>query len=211
MKYFQLFLPLLIAFLSSSCEPKIEPEPVVLSAQPDQLLFEAAGGTLDLTITCGIKPIVSCNEKWISLSEGTYAANTLRVSVKAQENTGTATRVTSIRVIGDKQSLMIPVSQDIPQVELTVDRTSVAFDRFETNERFLDKTEEGLRTLHQFRYELDGYSRLLRTAKIIESLHLKGLCNKIFAKKQQRWRRDLCGSPSLRLFKYYKLFYFLSL
>ena len=130
MKYFQLFLPLLIAFLSSSCEPKIEPEPVVLSAQPDQLLFEAAGGTLDLTITCGIKPIVSCNEKWISLSEGTYAANTLRVSVKAQENTGTATRVTSIRVIGDKQSLMIPVSQDIPQVELTVDRTSVAFDRF---------------------------------------------------------------------------------
>ena len=130
MKYFQLFLPLLIAFLSSSCEPKIEPDPVVLSAQPDQLLFEAAGGTLDLTITCGIKPIVSCNEKWISLSEGTYAANTLRVSVKAQENTGTATRVTSIRVIGDKQSLMIPVSQDVPQVELTVDRTSVAFDRF---------------------------------------------------------------------------------
>lgn len=87
----------------------------------------------------------------------------------------------------------------------------VAFDRFETNERFLDKTEEGLRTLHQFRDELDGYSRLLRTAKIIESLHLKGICNKIFAKKQQRWRRDLCGSPSLRLFKYYKLFYFLSL
>ena len=130
MKYFQLFLPLLIAFLSSSCEPKIEPDPVVLSAQPDQLLFEAAGGTLDLTITCGIKPIVSCNEKWISLSEGTYAANTLRVSVKAQENTGTATRVTSIHVIGDKQSLMIPVSQDVPQVELTVDRTSVAFDRF---------------------------------------------------------------------------------
>ena len=130
MKYFQLFLPLLIAFLSNSCEPKIEPDPVVLSAQPDQLLFEAAGGTLDLTITCGIKPIVSCNEKWISLSEGTYAANTLRVSVKAQENTGTATRVTSIRVIGDKQSLMIPVSQDVPQVELTVDRTSVAFDRF---------------------------------------------------------------------------------
>ena len=87
----------------------------------------------------------------------------------------------------------------------------VAFDRFETNERFLDKTEEGLRTLHQFRDELDGYSRLLRTAKIIESLRLKGICNKIFAKKQQRWRRDLCGSPSLRLFKYYKLFYFLSL
>ena len=87
----------------------------------------------------------------------------------------------------------------------------IAFDRFETNEKFLDKTEEGLRTLYQFRDELDGYSRLLKTAKIVEKLHLKKIFAKFFAKKQQRWRKNLCGSPSLRLFKYYKLFYLLSL
>ncbi|MBR5689506.1 MAG: glycosyltransferase family 2 protein [Prevotella sp.] len=87
----------------------------------------------------------------------------------------------------------------------------IAFDRFETNEKFLDKTEEGLRTLHQFRDELDGYSRLLKSAKIVEKLHLKKLCAKFFAQKQQEWRKNLCGSPSLRLFKYYKLFYLLSL
>ena len=87
----------------------------------------------------------------------------------------------------------------------------VAFDRFESNGRFLDKTEEGLRTLHQFRDELEGYSRLLKTAKIIQSLHLTPLCNAIFAQKQERWRNALCASPSLRLFKYYKMLYFLSL
>ena len=113
-----------------SCEEKPEPEPVKLVATPAELTFDANGGTIDLSITSGIKPTVSCSDSWISLQEGSYASNGLKVSVKATANTGTTQRTTSIRVIGDKQSLMIPVSQDIARVKLTVNPTTVAFDRY---------------------------------------------------------------------------------
>ncbi len=113
-----------------SCEEKPLPEPVKLAAVPAELVFDANGGTIDLSITSGIKPTVSCSDSWISLQEGSYASNGLKVSVKATANTGTTQRTTSIRVIGDKQSLMIPVSQDIARVKLTVNPTTVAFDRY---------------------------------------------------------------------------------
>lgn len=88
----------------------------------------------------------------------------------------------------------------------------VVFKSFESNEHFIDKTEEGLRTLHQFRQELRGYSRLLT---FVEGIHLKPVRTLI-----RLWhrlvgpleRRSLCGShPSLRLFKLYKLGYYLTL
>ena len=121
---------ILAALLIAACGPKIEPEPVKLVAQPSELTFDAKGGTIDLTLTSGIRPIVTCSESWISLSEGTYASNSLRVSVTAAENVGSDDRSTSIRVIGEKQSLMIPVKQGVKQVPLAVDRNSVSFDRF---------------------------------------------------------------------------------
>ena len=103
---------------------------MTLAANPSSLNFEASGGTLDITNTSGIKPTISCSDAWIKLTEGSYASNSIKLSVTAQENTGTASRSTSIRVIGEKQSLMIPVTQGIPQVKLSVDKTSVAFGRF---------------------------------------------------------------------------------
>jgi len=131
MKFRMFTLTLLAAFLTIACgDPEPEPTPVTLAASPSSLTFEATGGTLSLTITSGIKPTVSCSDSWISLSEGTYSGNSFQLGVTAKENTGTASRSTSIRVIGDKQSLMVPVTQGIPQVKLTVDKTSVSFDRF---------------------------------------------------------------------------------
>lgn len=119
------------AFLTLSCEdPEPEPTPVTLSAQPASLSFESAGGTQTLTLTSGIKPTVSCSDSWISLSEGEYASNTLKVSVTTKENTAASSRSGSIRVIGDKQSLMISVTQGFPKVKLAVDKTSLSFDRF---------------------------------------------------------------------------------
>lgn len=123
----------LLAFLAifPACEGKPDnPDPVKLTSLPAELNFEATGGTLELTITSGIKPTISCSDAWISLQEGTYASNAIKLSVTAKENTGTSSRSTSIRVIGDKQSLMIPVKQGIAQVKLSVDKTSVSFDRF---------------------------------------------------------------------------------
>ena len=88
----------------------------------------------------------------------------------------------------------------------------VAFQHFESNSAFVAKTEEGLRTLHQFRSDLRGYSRLLTFVGGIHIpliLKLIRLWHRLFQKAE---RRNLCGSrPSLFIFKLYRLGYFLSL
>ena len=88
----------------------------------------------------------------------------------------------------------------------------VGFLHFESNASFVSKTEEGLRTLHDHRQQLRGYSKLLT---FVDGIHLGAV----------RWlirlwhrlcgpleRRNLCGRrPSLRIFKIYKLGYYLTL
>lgn len=88
----------------------------------------------------------------------------------------------------------------------------VGFCIFESNERFVDKTEEALRTLHLFRNDLRGYSKLIT---FVEGIHLPpvrwaiSLWHRLFGPLE---RRNLCGKhPSLRLFTLYKLGYYLSL
>ena len=82
----------------------------------------------------------------------------------------------------------------------------------EPNPLFMDKTEEALRTLYQFRADLRGYSRLLT---FVEGIHiglvrmLLRLCHRVLGPLE---RHLLCGSrPSLRLFKLYKLGYYLNI
>ena len=86
----------------------------------------------------------------------------------------------------------------------------LSFEVYETNEAFVCKTEEGLRTLYQFRDELRGYSRLLDfaerrplTARMVRLWHLLAA----------KWeRRHLCGNaPKLTVFNLYRLGYFLQL
>ena len=82
----------------------------------------------------------------------------------------------------------------------------------ETNATFLQKTEQSLLTLHQFRADLRGYSRLLTFAEGLHSPLLRSafrVCHRLFHRLE---RRNLQGTrPSLRLFKLYKIGYFLSL
>ena len=127
---FRIFLTAITALTLTACPTPIEPDPVTLSASPASLSFEAAGGTQELTLTSGVQPTVSCSDSWVTLSLGSYSANMQRVSVSVASYTGTTPRSSSIRVIGDKQSLMVPVQQNIPKVQLSVDKTGVAFDRF---------------------------------------------------------------------------------
>ena len=86
----------------------------------------------------------------------------------------------------------------------------VGFSHFETNPDFVAKTEEGLRTLYQFRDDLRGYSRLLTFVSGIHIpliLSLIRLWHRLFGKTE---RRNLCGSrPSLLVFKFYRLGYYL--
>ena len=86
----------------------------------------------------------------------------------------------------------------------------VGFSHFEANPDFVAKTEEGLRTLYQFRDDLRGYSRLLTFVSGIHIpliLSLIRLWHRLFGKAE---RRNLCGSrPSLLVFKLYRLGYYL--
>ena len=131
MKSCKLAIAALIVFLTPACgSNNKESTPVKLTSNPSELVFEAAGGTQELTITSGIKPDVSCSDSWISLTEGSFSANTFKLGVTAQAHTGTDERRSTIRVIGDKQSLMISVKQKVPAVKLSVDKDKVSFDRF---------------------------------------------------------------------------------
>ena len=88
----------------------------------------------------------------------------------------------------------------------------MGFNTFESNPDFVSKTEEGLRTLHTFQNELRGYSRLLT---LVEGIHIPlilsiiRLSHRVFGRLI---RRNICGSnPSVKLFGFYKLGYFLTL
>ncbi len=88
----------------------------------------------------------------------------------------------------------------------------LSFEKYESNADFVSKTEEGLRTLHQFRDELRGYSRLL-DSPLTASHHglpfFIRLWHRLFGGLE---RRNLVGShPKLLIFRMYQLGYFLSI
>lgn len=97
-------------------------------------------------------------------------------------------------------------------IEITHTDNPLGFNTFEDNHSFIAKTEEGLRTLHQFRDELRGYSRLLT---LIGGIHIPLILTliRLFHRLFGRLiRHNLCGShPSMQLFRLYKLGYFLTL
>ena len=86
----------------------------------------------------------------------------------------------------------------------------VTITRYETNSQYMNKVERSLRTLHAFRAELRGYSRLLTVADGIHLTVVRRLLVLCFRLLGPAVRRQLCGShPILRLFQPYRLGYFL--
>lgn len=114
-----------------------EPDPVKLAANPAELEFGPEGGTQTLTITSGIQPAVSSLDGWVVINPGTPSGNNYPYSVQVSAYNGTLDHATKIRVIGDKQSLMIPVLQRHPEVELNVSKTSLSFGRSGGEETFM--------------------------------------------------------------------------
>lgn len=85
----------------------------------------------------------------------------------------------------------------------------VTFTDFETNEHFVHKTEEGLRTLHQFADDLQGYSPLLDYDRKIRLLHLTPLFRLMYKMLHKSLLHNLKGNnPSVFKFNIYKLLYF---
>ena len=98
------------------------------------------------------------------------------------------------------------------RIHITHIDNPMGFCTFEQNADFVAKTEEGLRTLYQFRSDLRGYSRLLT---LVSGIHIPAilwfirLWHRLFGAIE---RRNLCGSrPYLLVFKLYRLGYYLSL
>lgn len=83
---------------------------------------------------------------------------------------------------------------------------------FEPNDVFIAKTEEGLRTLHDFRDELNGYSNMLDAIKRMRHFIPTVVVKAWHRAFGQMERRHLCGQrPSQIIFNMYRLGYYMSL
>lgn len=88
----------------------------------------------------------------------------------------------------------------------------LGYNHFIGNMTFVTKTEESLRTLYQFRDELQGYSKIITYASKIERWHLKTICQKLFLVLSLPIKARLTGNnPSIFLFNIYKLMYYIHL
>lgn len=101
------------------------------------------------------------------------------------------------------------LAQGIPILHID---NPVCFSRFEANDVFVRKTEEGLRTLRTFRNDLNGYSPLLDLAETLERIRLKRLiANVLRLCRKPLLKRAASKNPSLLAFNLYKIGYYLNL
>ena len=86
----------------------------------------------------------------------------------------------------------------------------VLFKDYEPNGSFVAKTEEAMHTLHRFKIELQGYSRLLTLEnKLRHIAPAIRLWHMLFGKAE---RRILTGSsPNMTIFNLYRLGYYMSI
>ncbi len=88
----------------------------------------------------------------------------------------------------------------------------LCFDTFESNAVFMEKTEEGLRTLHTFSQELEGFSSLLAIAHKLDRWHLSTIIRGVHRVAGKFTRNRLTeATPPLWVFNAYKLGYFMSM
>lgn len=98
------------------------------------------------------------------------------------------------------------------QIAITHIDNPLSFEVFEDDASFISKTEEGLRTLHEFRNELEGYSNMLA---IIRRLRPWGILtvirfwHRLFGNLERQWLTT--KKAPLWLFSLYRLGYYLNL
>ena len=82
----------------------------------------------------------------------------------------------------------------------------LGFHQFESNQRFMEKTDEGLQTLWDFHEELRGYSRLLDFVERLQRWYLAWIPRCLYRFTGKALRRHLIGPhPTLLAFKIYRL------
>ena len=98
------------------------------------------------------------------------------------------------------------------KVPITHIDNPVMMTSFETNPDYVTKIERSMRTLHTFRQELKGYSRILTFDSGIHIPAIRSLI-RLWHRAFGSWeRRNLCGAnPILRVFALYRLGYYLTI
>lgn len=82
----------------------------------------------------------------------------------------------------------------------------------EPNDVFLRKSETALRTLHTLNGRMSGHSRVENMAVRLQRLHLAGIARTVYRLSRPLLQRNLLGQhPSLAVFAFYKLGFFLTL
>ncbi|MBQ5957992.1 MAG: glycosyltransferase family 2 protein [Bacteroidales bacterium] len=88
----------------------------------------------------------------------------------------------------------------------------VVMTHFESNENYVAKVEEAMRTLHTLRKDLSGYSPLLNVVEKLKKWHLIPGYRLFFKAFSKRLHNNLTGpKPSIKWLNPYKLGYYLSL
>lgn len=103
------------------------------------------------------------------------------------------------------------LGKDFQKKQLKVNHINnpVLFDFFEPNDVFITKTEESLRTLYNFKNELKGYSRLLAIIDKLKKMHVCGIVSSLYGILHRIIKQQLLSNnPSIFLFNFYKLMYF---
>ena len=82
---------------------------------------------------------------------------------------------------------------------------------YECNANFVEKAEDAMETLYQFRDSLQGYSPILTVANRLQGNLAGAVFRKLFQWKRNAWRNNLTSRrPSLLIFKLYKLGYYMA-
>lgn len=88
----------------------------------------------------------------------------------------------------------------------------LGYEHFIGNMSFINKTEESLHTLYQFRKELQEYSKIISYANKVKGWHLYAPCQRLFPLLSLPIKARLTGNkPSIFLFNIYKLLYYIHL
>lgn len=113
-----ILIALAAALAFGSCEPKQEPEPVVVDDAPKELTLSAAafevaqaGQTLSLTVTAPTRPSVTGLPAWIAFKDGTFKDYKVTFGLVVAENTAYEGREVTLTVNAGTLSQTLHISQ----------------------------------------------------------------------------------------------------
>ena len=97
-----------------------------IEVSPTELTFEAAGGSVDVSVNANVQVTATPSESWISVTPGSAQSGQSKFAVKAAEYNGSAPREATVTFAGgDAQSVTVKVTQT-PAAFITPNPASIS-------------------------------------------------------------------------------------